>query len=271
MWHYRYLSFFIVFQIVFSLAVFCHSAEIGEVKLNGYSYVSMAENPNADSPGIGWIPEGDFVKILAGPFAGTFGGIPAQWYQVEYKKKIGFILSHLLNLYKSSSGDEQKDIAKIKINGNGYINLRANSSIDSPIIGCISEGQIIKVQSDPVQGYVGDTTGSWYKVTYQGNIGFIWEELLEFYSVLPQIEGDASDAIAGDTTETETETEIASESNKKTESKDDEARKKKLAATVIEMIKNGQQVDFKHEADGKLTIVTGGKNDYDFGGGYHQP
>lgn len=251
MWHYQYFSLFIVFHVVFSCAIFSYSAEIGEVKLNAYGYVSMTENPNADSPEIAWIPEGDFVKVLAGPFAGTFDSIPAQWFQVEYKKQIGFILGHLLNRYKSSSDNGQKDIAKIKLNGNGHVNLRANSSIDSPIIGCLPEGQIIKIQSDPVQGYVGNKTGFWYKVAYQGNVGFIWDKLLEFYSA--KTEEDSSDIIA------ENEKTGSDEGNEeKADSKENEMSKKKLAATVIEMIKNGQQVNFRNEAGGKLTIETGG-------------
>ncbi|WPD24509.1 MAG: SH3 domain-containing protein [Candidatus Electrothrix scaldis] len=230
----HYLSFCLMFLLVSSFISSAANAaprpEIGEIKINGDGYVLMTENPNADSQPVGWIPEGDFVQILAGPFAGTIDRIPTEWHQVEYRKQTGFVLSHLLNFYRFSSRSEPKDIAKIRINGNGYINIRASSSIDSPQIGCIPEGKIIKLQSDPIEGYVGDRKGSWYKVDDQGTIGYIWEDLLDFYSLFPQDEPE--------------------DSEKKDDGKTDD---RKIAEMVMEMIRNGQEIVFSYR-DGKLLL-----------------
>ena len=229
----HYLAFCLMSLLVFSFINTANAAtppDIGEIKLNGDGYVLMTENPNADSQPVGWIPEGDFVQILAGPFAGTIDRIPTQWHQVEYKKKTGFVLSHLLNFYRYAYPSEPKDIAKVKINGNGYINIRASSSIDSPAIGCIPEGSVIKVERDPIQGYVGERRGSWYKVENQGTVGFIWEDLLDLYSSFPQNKLMSSDK----------------EDDEKTDDKD-------VAKLVMEMIRNGQEIAFSYK-DGKLLL-----------------
>ncbi|MCW5204262.1 SH3 domain-containing protein [Desulfobulbus sp. US4] len=232
MWCGKDISFFIVFWMLFSLVNCAYGADIGQIKINGDGYVHVTENPNADSPGIGWIPEGDFVKILAGPFVGTLGRIPVTWHQIEYKEKKSFVLSHLLDFYIPSEEAGKKGVARIKINGNGYVNIRVSSNVDSSVIGCIPEGKIIKVLSAPVQGYVGDMSGYWYKVERQGNTGFIWGGLLEFYSLSSQEPEGIS--LAGS---------------------DDKIDEKKLAKKVIEMIKDGRDIFFEYK-DGELTIET---------------
>ena len=235
MWHGKYISYFIVFLILFSLVKIAYSADIGQIKINGDGYVSITENPNADSSGIGWIPEGDFVMILAGPFVGTLGRIPVKWHQIEYKKKKGFVFSHLLNFYALSHEGKKNDIAKIKVNGNGYVNLRANSNIDSSLIGCIPEGKIVKVLSEPIQGYIGDINGHWYKIEHQGSTGFIWGGLLEFYFLPSQDQEDFPVV---------------------------EIDKKKLAEMVIDMIKNGQEIIFTYQDD-RLSFDTLRRDDRD--------
>lgn len=230
MWCGKYFSFFLVFLIGSILIDPAYAVSIGQVKIHGDGYVSMTENPNADSPGIGWIPEGAFVEIYSGPFAGTLNRIPVKWHQVEYEQKKGFVLSHLLNFYELSSKKEKKDIATVRVNGNGYVNLRESSNIDASAVGCIPEGEIIKVVGDPIKGYLGDVSGYWYKVEYQGNSGFIWGGLLKFYTLSPQEKGGIW--VAG---------------------KDEKAAEKKLAEMVIDMIKNGQDITFTYK-DGKLYL-----------------
>ncbi len=230
MWCGKYISFFIVFSVGFSLVNLAYGMSIGQVKMHGDDYVRMTENPNADSPEIGWIPEGEFVQIYSGPFAGTLHRIPVKWHQIEYEQKRGFVLSHLLNFYELSSKKEKKDIATVKVNGNGYVNIKASSNVDASAIGCIPEGKIVKVQGDPIQGYLGDLGGHWYKVEYQGNTGFIWGGLLKFYTLSPQDQGNVF--VAGE---------------------DEKAAEKKLAEMVIDMIKNGQDITFTYK-DGKLSL-----------------
>ncbi|MCI5140742.1 MAG: SH3 domain-containing protein [Candidatus Electrothrix sp. ATG1] len=236
MWCTNFISSLIIFWILFSTINPAYGTQFGQIKMNGDSYVSMTENPTSDSFIIGWIPEGDFVKILSGPFTGTLDKIPVKWHKVEYKNKEGFTLSHLLDFYKWSSKDDEKDIAQIKINGNGFINVRTNSSIDSPVIGCIPEGKIVKLLSDPILGYIGDKSGYWYKVEHKGTIGFIWETLLNFYTLSPQ----QQDSIITDSLSEE----------------------KKLAEMVMEMIKNGQKIVFTYK-DGKLSLAPATKNDWE--------
>ena len=235
----EYISYFTVFWILFSLIEVAYAADtdIGQIKINGDDYVSITENPNADSSGIGWIPEGDFVRILAGPFVGTVGRIPVKWHKIEYKEKKGFVYSHLLNFYVPAREGRKDDIAKIKVNGNGYVNVRANSNIDSPAIGCIAEGEIVKLVSQPIQGYLADIKGCWYKVEHQGNTGFIWGGLLEFY-FLPSQDQENLPIVSDE---------------------------KKLAEMVIDMIKNGQEIFFTYK-DGKLLLDTPRRSDrYDDG------
>ena len=236
MWRGKYISFFVVCWVLFSLVTFAYGANIGQIKINGDGYVGVTENPNADSPGIGWIPEGDFVEILSGPFVGTLDRIPVTWHQIEYKEKKAFILSHLLNFYTPSSEDEKKDIARVKINGNGYVNIRVSSNIDAAMVGCIPEGKIVHVLGAPVQGYVGDISGYWYKVERQGSTGFIWGGLLKFYSLSSQAPEGVF--VAGSD----------EQGNKQTD-------EKKLARIVIEMIKNGREIVFRSR-DGKMSLET---------------
>ncbi|MCI5123735.1 MAG: hypothetical protein D3925_04485 [Candidatus Electrothrix sp. AR5] len=247
MWCGKYISFFIVFWISSSFVTFAYGGNIGQIKINGDGYVGVTENPNADSPSIGWIAEGDFVEIISGPFVGTLDRIPVTWHQIEYKEKKAFVLSHLLNFYIPSPEDVKKDIARIKINGNGYVNIRVSSNIDSSMIGCIPEGKIIKVLSPPVQGYVGDISGYWYKVERLGSTGFIWGGLLEFYSLSSQEPKDVS----------------VVEPDEKTDGKTGEKTdEKKLAKKVIEMIKNGRDIFFEYK-DGELVIETSYSSDPD--------
>jgi len=223
-------SFFVVCWLGLTLTHFAHGASIGQVKVHGDEYISMTENPNADSPEIGWIPEGEFVEIYSGSFAGTLHRIPVKWHQIEYKQKRGFVLSHLLHFYTRSSKDEKKDIATVRVNGNGYVTIRESSNIDSSAVGCIPEGKIIRILGYPVQGYLGDISGHWYKVEHQGSAGFIWGGLLKFYTLSPEKQGGVLIA-----------------------RKDEQAAEKKLAEMVIEMIKNGQEITFSYE-DGKLLL-----------------
>ncbi|MCI5137291.1 MAG: SH3 domain-containing protein [Candidatus Electrothrix sp. AR1] len=239
MWRGKYISFFIVFWILSSLVNCAYGANIGQIKINGDGYVRVTENPNADSFGIGWIPEGEVVDILSGPFAGTLGRIPVKWYQIEYNEKKSFILSYLLDFYIPSEEAEKDGVARIKINGNGYINIRVSSNIDSSAIGCIPEGEIVKVLSAPIQGYIGDISGYWYKVEHQGNAGFIWGGLLEFYSLSSQDPEDVSGV-----------------------GRDEKTDEKKLAKKVIEMIKDGRDIFFEYK-DGELVIETSNSRDLD--------
>ncbi|MCI5223185.1 MAG: SH3 domain-containing protein [Candidatus Electrothrix sp. AR4] len=242
MWCGKYISFFVVFLMLFTLVNLAYGTNIGQIKINGDGYVSVTENPNADSSGIGWIPEGEFVEILSGPFVGTLDRIPVKWHKVEYKKKKGFVFSHLISFYSpSSEEDEQKDIAKIKINGNGYVNIRVSSNIDSSITGCIPEGKIVKMLGSPIQGYVGAMNGYWYKVEHQGNTGFIWGGLLKFYSLSSSQDSEGVIVIGPD----------------------DKTDEKRLAKTVIEMIKNGREIFFTYK-NGKLSLETSShRNDQD--------
>ncbi len=230
MWCGNFFSFFVVCWLWLILVHPAYAVSIGQVKIHGDDYVSMTENPNADSPEIGWIPEGEFVEIYSGPFAGTLHRIPIKWHQIEYKQKRGFVLSHLLNFYTLSSKKEKKDIATVKVNGNGYVNLRESSNIDASPVGCIPEGKIVKVLGDPIQGYLGDLGGHWYKVEHQGKTGFIWGGLLKFYTLSPQ---NQDGVFVVD--------------------KDEKAAEKKLAEMVIDMIKNGQEITFSYK-DGKLSL-----------------
>ncbi|MDU9051007.1 MAG: SH3 domain-containing protein [Candidatus Electrothrix sp. Rat3] len=241
----KYISFFIMFWILSCLVHSAYAVNIAQVKINGDGYVRVTENPNADSSGIGWIPEGEVVEILAGPFAGTLDRIPVTWHQIDYNERKGFVFSHLLNFYVPSLEAEEKGIARIKINGNGYVNIRESSNIDSSAIGCIPEGKIVKMLGAPIDGYVGDIKGNWYKVEHQGNAGFIWGNLLEFYSLSSQYPGGPSSV-----------------------GSDDKADEKKLAKQVIAMIKKGRDIFFEHK-NGKFVLEMSSRSNDPYG--YPEP
>ena len=128
------------------------------------------------------------------------------------------------------------------------MNIRVSSNIDSSVIGCIPEGKIVKVLGVPIEGYVSDISGHWYKVERLGSAGFIWGGLLEFYSLASQ----APESIA------------IVERNEKTD-------EKKLAKEVIDMIKSGREIFFEYK-DGKLVLEMTSRSDdrdgYPDRGGY---
>ncbi|MCI5208249.1 MAG: SH3 domain-containing protein [Candidatus Electrothrix sp. ATG2] len=180
----KYLSFLTVFLIVsaFSSNAYCYES-IAEIRIIGNQYIGVSKNPNSDSPVIGWIPEGEFVTIISEYITETVNDRQEYWSQIEYKDKPGFIRTNLLVFLRKINNNKGKkgDIAKIKTNGNQSVYIRENANIDSLVVGCIPEGEFVKIVSNPILGNIGKIPGYWYQVNYKENKGFIWHDLLNVY------------------------------------------------------------------------------------------
>jgi hypothetical protein len=190
-----------MFFLFFFLGLFCSTysyaseediPDIAQVKVNGDRYVAMIEDATADPYSvIEWVPEGAFVVIdREKEKAGTVNRIPVKWSKVNYKERDGFILEHLLVLYKKEVDKKDNDIlaaARITTFGNRYINLRESPVRDADFIGCVPEGEMVPIVSPVIKNFIGnDIVGEWYEIEYGGMRGFVPDTLIDAYYLPPK-------------------------------------------------------------------------------------
>lgn len=127
--------------------------------------VAFRKEPNSDSAIICRLSRGTFVQIVK-------TNINAQWHQVKYNNKTGYINRMYICLDSSLDGYSIDFVGKI-VNCNNDVNVRKEPSTDSEIIGVVKKGDTLTVV--PQDNYI----EGWYKVKYNGEIAYIHADYLD--------------------------------------------------------------------------------------------
>lgn len=112
--------------------------------------LNLRSNTSSTSTILLTIPSGSTVTYI-----GTYGA-SGSWFKISYKGVIGYVAAKYLKAYTSTSNQTYTTTANL--------NLRKSASTSSSILLTIPSGKEIT--------YL-DTYGSWYKVSYNGTIGYV--------------------------------------------------------------------------------------------------
>ena len=160
--------------------------------------VNMRELPMTDADIVKVVGKGDDVEII---------GQCGDWYQVEYRGKIGYIMAEYLNI--SGSAEDRVESAPADTSAkeelytsaktgkaNVRVNMRAAASTGAGIAEVVGAGDELSVLGE---------TGSWYKVRYEGETGYIMKSYVELVSSESgsQNSGEQlyANAVSGETTD----------------------------------------------------------------------
>ena len=127
--------------------------------------VAFRKKPNSDSEVISRLSKGSFVQILK-------TNVNAQWHQVKYNDKTGYVNRMYICLDSSLDGYNLDFVGKI-VNCNNDVNVRKEPSTDSKIIGVVKKGDKLTVV--PQDSYI----ENWYKVKYNDEIAYIHANYLD--------------------------------------------------------------------------------------------
>lgn len=129
------------------------------------SDVVFREGPSTDSAILGRLDKGTFVQIVK-------TNVNAQWHQVKYNGKTGYVNRMYICLDSSLDGYSLDFVGKI-VNCNKDVNVRKRPSTDSEIIGIVKKGATLTVI--PQESYTKD----WYQVEFEGQTGYIHADYID--------------------------------------------------------------------------------------------
>lgn len=159
--------------------------------------VNMRALPMTDANIAKVVPEGAGVQVI---------GQCGDWYQVSYGGKTGYIMAEYLNIGGESSGETESAPADTSNetlyaetkNGrtNARINMRKTASTGAGIAEVIGEGDAVSVLGE---------SGSWYKVRFDGETGYVMKSYIDLVSAEngSQTNGETlyAKAVAGEATD----------------------------------------------------------------------
>lgn len=134
----------------------------GEILGDG---VAFRAGPSTDEPLIERLDKGTFVKILK-------TNVDAQWHQVEYGGKSGYVHRVYVSLDASLDGYKLDFVGTI-INVEIDVNVRSEPNTQSEIIGVASKGSNLTILPQDI--YIED----WYQVEFEGEIAYIHANYLD--------------------------------------------------------------------------------------------
>ncbi len=140
----------------------------GIVKNSGQivgSDVAFREKPNPDSGIISRLNKGTFVQIVK-------TNINAQWHQVKYNDKTGYVNRMYICLDSSMDGYALDFTGEI-VNCSSDVNVRSAPSTDSEIVGVAQKGSKLNIlpHDDYIEG--------WYQVEFEGKTAYISSSYLD--------------------------------------------------------------------------------------------
>jgi len=127
--------------------------------------VAFREGPSVDTVIIERLDTGTFVKILK-------TNVDAQWHQVEYNDKTGYVHRMYISLDSSLDGYKLDFVGTI-INCKNDVNVRSEPTTDSQIIGVAVKGSNLTILPQDI--YIED----WYQVEYEGVLAYIHADYLD--------------------------------------------------------------------------------------------
>ncbi len=134
--------------------------------------VAFRSEPNPDSKLIARLDNGAYVQILK-------TNVDAQWHQVKYEGKTGYINRIYICLDSSLDGYKLDYVATI-VNCKNDVNVRKTPSTDAEILGVVKKGDKLTIVPQDTH------TDGWYQVEYAGKTAYIHADYLD-------IEAKASD------------------------------------------------------------------------------
>ena len=121
--------------------------------------------PKSDSKVIARLNYGTYVQILK-------TNIDAQWHQVKYDGKTGYINRMYICLDSSLDGYKLDYVATI-VNCKNDVNVRSEPSADSKIVGVADKGAKLTILPQDAH------TDGWYQVDFNGKTGYIHADYLD--------------------------------------------------------------------------------------------
>ena len=150
------LKTILVFSFIGVSTIGAYAAE----KATTTTDLNMRQNKNTNSKVLTIIPKGADVNIL------DFDGY---WYKVEYNGKEGYSYKKFIKEYKTQDDNFNLNL-KVTVDKGSNLNIRSGPSTNYKIIGKATNGQILKTTGK---------VGSWYKVTYNGQIAYLNENFVQ--------------------------------------------------------------------------------------------
>ena len=136
----------------------------GTVSTSSKIGVNLRKGPSTSSAMIMGIPDGAKLTITAKN---------GSWYKVSYSGNVGYVHSDYVKVGGSSSsnGDvEYNATGVVNTSSNTGVNLRKGPSTSSAMIVGIPDGAKLTITAK---------NGSWYKVSYAGNIGYVHSDYVD--------------------------------------------------------------------------------------------
>jgi len=132
--------------------------------------VAFRKGPDTESEMIGKLDRGTFVQILK-------TNVDAQWHQVRYDGKTGYINRVFIRLDASMDGYNVDYIGTI-VNCKNNVNVRSEPSTKSEIIGIADKGTELTIL--PFDTFI----DGWYKVEFQGKTAYISKDFMDIEPVV---------------------------------------------------------------------------------------
>ena len=136
----------------------------GTVSTSSKIGVNLRKGPSTSSAMIMGIPDGAKLTITAKN---------GSWYKVSYSGNVGYVHSDYVKVGGSSSsnGDvEYNATGVVNTSSNTGVNLRKGPSTSSAMIVGIPDGAKLTITAK---------NGSWYRVSYAGNIGYVHSDYVD--------------------------------------------------------------------------------------------
>ena len=125
----------------------------------------------------------DIVKVVGEGHDVEITGKCGDWYQVSYSGRTGYIMAEYLTVGSASSGTTESapaDTSKEELyaaaktgQANARVNMRAAASTGAKIAEVIGEGGRVSV--------IGES-GSWYKISFDGETGYVMKNYIDLLS-----------------------------------------------------------------------------------------
>ena len=127
--------------------------------------VALRSGPSSDSKLIFKLKKGTYVQILK-------TNVDAQWHQVKYNGKTGYVNRMYICLDSSLDGYKLDYVATI-VNCQNDVNVRSAPSKTSKILGVAKKGDSLNIVPQETH------TDGWYQVSFNGDTGYIHASYLD--------------------------------------------------------------------------------------------
>jgi uncharacterized protein YgiM (DUF1202 family)/endonuclease/exonuclease/phosphatase family metal-dependent hydrolase len=127
--------------------------------------VAFRTEPSTDSDIIARLKYGTYVQVIK-------TNVDAQWHQVKYDSKTGYVNRIYVSLDASIDGYQANYVATI-VNCDSDVNVRSGPNTDAEVIGSAKKGsELTIIPQDTL-------TEGWYQVEFDGQTAYIYSKYLD--------------------------------------------------------------------------------------------